>query len=470
MIDFTFSAETVASGLDLGLDSYGSSTKGPAKRGLTKGQNRKIVTTLKGANRATSKPETCMPTNTQIFTFSESYHLEGLKKELQDKGLLKFEDIKRYRSAFKENIQQELSYAQVLSCCPNLWALDLSGSEIDDEALAEILDAAKECPLKVLNISSCKKITKVNVEAMSHLERLKLDFCEELTEVHSKGVALTALETKGCVKLKVPVKGHFYEIRDVEGKLRGYLLGTMHLMHRNLMHMNEKILKAMAEADRLFVEITSSPQSSRKPSEEEINESLKLYASILSTHPLKDTTWEKLQEKMALLGPMQALELCVQEYQYVRAHKNGSVDSSNVAFSTIDGWLVHQFSKNEKSVLNLETEETRLKQASKEVVDSVYEEYLKGILEPDLERDAQQALKGAQFWGSGEIAWRPNEKGTKQYQKSEKRSKHMGKVIHEDLMKDEKIGFYACGSAHLYDGKGVIQHLRNQGLTVTRIE
>src|SRR5947209_2257919 len=108
--DFTLENCTGNGGLDLGLD-FKSPTSGQNKGGLTKGQNRKIVTTLKrtGVTSRKTGPVKNVQTFTVLDTVSKeplakpSHHLSYPKNELQGKGLLTFDEIERYRMASKEN-------------------------------------------------------------------------------------------------------------------------------------------------------------------------------------------------------------------------------------------------------------------------------------------------------------------------------------------------------------------------------
>jgi len=280
---------------------------------------------------------------------------------------------------------------------------------------------------------------------------------------------------------KLPVKGHLYKIEDTEGTIRGYLLGTIHMMHSSIMDMNEEIKLAISKADHLFVEIKEDLELEyerqnnlllKTQSEKSLQKGLQNYINILRFHPLKNTTWKDLKKEIALLKTIDAIQLCYKHYKYIFGNATGSLDSSNYMIDSVDGWVKRQFVKAEKTIFGLESLESISKLTDELFFSDVesQEHNAMCFLEPYIKGQVDGILKISR-WSQGDIKHvliPPNQEGTIRYKQCEGRSEKFGEVIYQDI-KLNKVGFYAFGAAHLYDSKGVIKSLESRNLKIIRI-
>ena len=276
-----------------------------------------------------------------------------------------------------------------------------------------------------------------------------------------------------CIE-KQQVKGHFYKIEDSEGGLIGYLMGTVHIIDRFIMDMNEEINQAVAKADHLFLEIKEIDsdrikkrhemkidQVLKNQPEDKLKKALQVYAKIFD-FDLTDAMWTAMKEKTPLLDTLKSF---IKWYASAVEVARGSYFTN---IHSIDEWLHRHFYNAGKPVLGLESLEEADKVVNKLLYDETFTEML---LNPP--ENIFCEIPDCGMWRRGDIRkLSHNHEGTLDYELNEARSEKFGKTIYEDLMSNQKIkkiGFYACGTAHLYDAKGIIQSLKERNLRIIRI-
>jgi uncharacterized protein YbaP (TraB family) len=320
------------------------------------------------------------------------------------------------------------------------------------------------------------------VEKPDYLERLG-SYSTDLRDSSQ-----TVQETQSCTLAdaqKPKIKGHFYYIEDAEGKVRGYLLGTCHKIHRCIVGMNEEIKSAIAQADRLFLEIKEldltvahwekkTDQMLKRLPEEKLKAALQSYTTLLKANHqcLNGTKWEELEQAFEQLPLLDALKLAFRHYDYVCEYQKGTLDSTGgKIYAGIDGWLFHQFSTEGKPINGLEPIEAHCQLVDELLID-IEEEAIMSMLEPNLEEAEKIAFRQCDWWSKGDTPDLPkNHPRTLKYRQSEERSLQFAERIYKDLMEnDQGVGLYGFGTAHLYDNEGVIKALQGRGLKVIRVE
>lgn len=295
---------------------------------------------------------------------------------------------------------------------------------------------------------------------------------------------------------------HFYRIEDVQQNTRGYLMGTVHMIHKDLFPLRQEILSALEQADRLFLEIPFSKENSNKKFKlledvvrTRLNNHLKgaiddetannlslneitvdqykvslntLINTALATY--KNILKEEIDinEQLTDLSPVESIIACYKRYiKMVEEQLNPP--GSDCEEPVLDCWLHQHFLQAGKPISALETEQAHQKAADSLILPSI-PLYTLGYLTPNIELAVSKTSLLIKQLVSEPLTLEKNEKGSLEYSIFEERSIEMGKKMVEDLTAHpEGIGFYACGAAHLYDCKNVIKQLTKGNFSVIKM-
>jgi len=273
-----------------------------------------------------------------------------------------------------------------------------------------------------------------------------------------------------------PVIGHFYKIKTAGGRTLGYLLGTQHVIHSSVMPLNTRILKAMGKSERLFLEINdlnalhkhaelTIHDSIHTSTDAQVESALEKYVEIFKKAPIDSI---QLLEKIAKMGPREALAECLSHYDYIHACLKGTLDSAGNVIHGIDDLVYHIFNRAHKPILGLEDTEDHFSMLKLMTRNTNIAEGLLNPSDPSSDNPLFKTL--AEEWCAGIPEIRINKPGTQDYLISEMRSAKFSETIYGDLTHQRTRAFYAFGLAHLYDGEGVIQGLRDRGLQVVKVK
>ncbi len=293
------------------------------------------------------------------------------------------------------------------------------------------------------------------------------------------GVLVTLLHIsppEACEEQPQAIKGHFYKIKDSAGITRGYLLGSVHCLNQSIMNLNERINKAIAKSDRVFLETVEYEalnadmekrvsQILQSESEESIQRSVATYLELLKNFLLESLSWDELKAKCDNLSSLDALKLCMKQYEEARHCELGTIDSAGRFITGIDDLVLYKFKDAGKRTLSLEPVETHtLERAKYDLRD--------GILSPSLAGfDSHTALvsESCKEWALGEdIAEYENDPSDAE--RSQAFSEAIYKDLTENLNSRGSRGFYVVGKNHLFDQKGIIKNLKLQGFSIQKIQ
>ncbi|OWM86768.1 hypothetical protein CDL15_Pgr015804 [Punica granatum] len=203
----------------------------------------------------------------------------------------------------------------------NLTILDLSHSRIGDHQLGESGQLGKAKNLKVLNLTSCKSITKTPIfsECMI-LERLILEDCENLVEIDisiGKLKQLVHLNLKGCNSLKaLPDElGSANALTEIVMKgnsqsfnLQESITGLTSLLVLEIVHM--KIVNPLRIGKSESLErLTLSECTGIK----ELPESCQFFQSLV----MLDLSWTEVTKLPDSIGDMKKLKVINMEYSLI---------------------------------------------------------------------------------------------------------------------------------------------------------
>ncbi len=256
---------------------------------------------------------------------------------------------------------------------------------------------------------------------------------------------------------------HFFMIRDQKGNVRGYLLGTVHMLDASSKELlNKKMEKILKKCDRLFVEVKEMEQV--KAAElslvkkqladvdpKELSAAAKRYLQIFAAHPeaITGQELEAFSQQLEKMNPLDALLECLKKYAQLCEKLNG----------TLDCCLYEKFARMQKKVSGLEPFEMHMraidKLASKQMDNS-------NLLHPVDSIKSQLAPTIMQHWKADKPL------GCNSPDDIE-RNDAFCKTIMSDLSTNPKSrALYACGFAHLYDQTGIIPFLESQGFEVLK--
>lgn len=292
------------------------------------------------------------------------------------------------------------------------------------------------------------------------------------------GVLITLMHispTEVCEAQPQAIKGYFYKIKDSVGITRGYLLGSIHCLNQSIMNLNGKINKAIAKSDRVFLETEHEAlnadmekrvlQILESESEENIQRSVAAYLELLKNFPFESLSWDELKEQCGTLSPLEALKLCMKQYEEARHRELGTIDSAGRFITAIDDLVLYKFRDAGKKTLSLEPVETHtLERAKYDLRD--------GVLSPSLTAfDSHIAFvsESCKEWARGE--------DTEEYandpthaERSQAFSEAIFKDLTENLNSRGARGFYVVGKNHLFDQKGIIKNLKLRGFSIQKIQ
>jgi len=273
------------------------------------------------------------------------------------------------------------------------------------------------------------------------------------------------------------IKGHFYKIKNSEGKVLGNLLGTAHLIDSSVSKLNPEINLAIEKSKRVFFEVKEFDQLTadankkldqkigKMPVEDRLK-AIEFFQTKLEGKTIFGLSWTELQQKTEELDQTNALKLYILQSGRLDKIMEGKFDKNGDEYNGIDDLVFNQSKRLGKEIFGLESLEEHFK-----TLDSIQSE-ITIDLKPHLESEVYDSMarKIGSDWASGKPCINfSNDPNSKDYQISEVRSKKMGDKIFEDLTKNGEGGLYVFGSDHLYDGENVIQNLQNRGLTIERI-
>lgn len=258
---------------------------------------------------------------------------------------------------------------------------------------------------------------------------------------------------------------HFFMIRDQNGNVRGYLLGTVHMLDtssRNLL--NKKMEKVLRKCDRLFVEVAEVEQIKAMElslvkkqladvDPQELTSARKRYLQLFAAHPevISGQELEIFCQQLEKIGPLDAFLECLKKHAFL----------CDKLIGMIDNLLYEKFMTAQKKVYGLESVEMHMNAIGK--LTSRQNGY-SSWLHPTNPAKAQEfASVVMQHWKADEPVGGCNDPNDIE------RNASFCKRIMSDLSTNPKSrALYACGFAHLYDETGIIPFLESKGFEVLK--
>ncbi len=264
---------------------------------------------------------------------------------------------------------------------------------------------------------------------------------------------------------------HFFMIRDGEGNVRGYLMGTVHAIDPKAWKLlDQKMQKILKKCDRLFLEVAnlngvkeaelaSIKKQLALVDTQELVAAFERYLNLFGKYPnqLPNPELKAFLQSLVKMTPVDQLLACVEKYLELTQKIAGPHASYSV-----DEYLHAKFSSQRKTVCSLEPFDVHMKFLEKTYTSE--NGNLDGLLNPSQPEEVQKVAETAM-----RVFWHSDTPIQCESAEDALRNGLFCKQILQDLTDNPTSrALYACGIAHLYDETGLINFLESQGYEVLK--